>query len=75
MSYIHREVLTALFVLASFWPTTYGLKFVQDNALLASAWLGLCLLMSSFTLLDANKVENISLMLGNLLIMETGPAR
>jgi GPI ethanolamine phosphate transferase 1 len=40
----------------------YGLRFVQDNALVSGAWLVLCLLMSSFTLLDAIKVENISLM-------------
>jgi phosphatidylinositol glycan class N len=62
LSYIHREVLTGLFVLGSAWPATYGFKFVQANAPLAGAWFVLCLLMSTFTLLPANKVESIGLM-------------
>lgn len=62
LGYIHREILTGLFVLGAFWPFAYGISFLQSHALLSSAWTLSCLAMSTFTLLPAMKVENVSLM-------------
>ncbi|KAM0325545.1 hypothetical protein ACHAQA_007532 [Verticillium albo-atrum] len=75
LGYIHREVLTGLFVLGSLWPASYGIGFLQRNNILASLWFISCLVMSIFTLLDANKVENTNLVvLGGLLMAAIGLA-
>lgn len=61
LGYIYREILTVLFVLGAFWPATYGLTFLQKNLGLSVVWFASCLAMSSFTLLDALKVEDVNL--------------
>ncbi|EQK98964.1 putative protein MCD4, required for GPI anchor synthesis [Ophiocordyceps sinensis CO18] len=63
LSYIHREVLTGIFVLAAAWPATYGASFLQSHSRLSGVWAALCLVMSVFTLLPAMKVENLPLIL------------
>lgn len=62
LGYIYREILTALFIVGAFWPASYGLCFLQKHAVLAATWFVSCLAMSTFTLLDANKVEDVNLM-------------
>lgn len=60
--YIHREMLTGLFIIGAFWPLTYGFAFVRAHSSLSSLWAGSCLVMSTFTLLPAMKVESVNLM-------------
>jgi GPI ethanolamine phosphate transferase 1 len=62
IGYIHREVLTVLFVLGAFWPLASGLGFVQEHIALSATWFVSCLVMSTFTLLPALKVESVPLM-------------
>ena len=62
MGYIYREILTGLFVVGAFWPASYGWSFLRDHLALAAAWFIACLSMSSFTLLNAMKVEDVNLM-------------
>ncbi|KAK2044053.1 phosphatidylinositolglycan class N [Colletotrichum somersetense] len=69
IGYIHREVLTALYVLAAFWPMTYGLTFLHSNALLALVWFFACLVMSVFTLLPAMKSEDVPLIVAGGIAM------
>ncbi|GKZ83925.1 glycosyl phosphatidyl inositol anchor synthesis [Aspergillus niger] len=72
-SYFHREIFTVCFVLGAFWPLCYGLGFVKKHTLLSFTWLVGCLLMSTFTLLPANKVEEIdTITWGGLLMFFTG---
>lgn len=63
LGYTHREVFSALFLAAAFWPALYGTKFLAQNKFLVGTWLVACVIMSSFTLLPAIKVEDITLML------------
>ncbi|KAI0025540.1 Phosphatidylinositolglycan class N-domain-containing protein [Xylariomycetidae sp. FL0641] len=73
IGYIYREVLTVLFIVGAFFPFALGASFLQRHAVLSATWFGSCLLMSTFTLLPANKVENIPLiMLGGTLMVVTG---
>ncbi|RSL73324.1 GPI ethanolamine phosphate transferase 1 [Fusarium duplospermum] len=71
LGYIHREILTGLFVLAAFWPLTCGISFFRSHAFLSLLWFLSCLAMSTFTLLPAMKVENIPLILvgGGLMVL------
>jgi phosphatidylinositol glycan class N len=62
IGYIHREVLTILFILGAFWPLTSGLGFVREHMALSATWFTSCLVMSTFTLLPAMKVESVPLM-------------
>ncbi|KAK1855799.1 gpi-anchor biosynthetic protein [Colletotrichum chrysophilum] len=62
LGYIHREILTVIYILGSLWPVTWGLDFLQANAFLSATWFMSCLAMSTFTLLPAMKVEDVSLM-------------
>ncbi|RAK85697.1 GPI-anchor [Aspergillus costaricaensis CBS 115574] len=72
-SYFHREIFTVCFVLGAFWPLCYGAGFVKNHALLSLSWFVGCLLMSTFTLLPANKVEEIgTITWGGLLMFFTG---
>ncbi|PWY66844.1 GPI-anchor [Aspergillus sclerotioniger CBS 115572] len=68
-SYFHREIYTVCFVLGAFWPLFYGARFVKRHTLLSLSWAIGCLLMSSFTLLPANKVEDIDLITWSGLLM------
>lgn len=73
VGYIHREILTMLFLAAAFWPMASGLAFVQKHRALSSIWAVACLSMSSFTLLPAMKKENVMLiMLGGALMVAIG---
>ncbi|KAI1450164.1 GPI ethanolamine phosphate transferase 1 [Annulohypoxylon stygium] len=73
LGYIHREIFTVLFIIGSFYPLTMGISFLQKHAVLSATWFIASLLMSVFTLLPANKTENIPLtMLGGLLMVVVG---
>ncbi len=62
MSYTHREVFSVMYIIAAFWPTIYGKRFLQENAVLLGTWVVACFMMSAFTLLPVVLVENITLM-------------
>ncbi|KAI1083587.1 Phosphatidylinositolglycan class N-domain-containing protein [Whalleya microplaca] len=73
LGYIHREILTVLFVIGAVYPLVMGISFLQEHAILSATWFVSCLLMSTFTLLPAMKVENITLiMLGGILMVAVG---
>ncbi|KAI1192656.1 GPI ethanolamine phosphate transferase 1 [Nemania serpens] len=73
LGYIHREIFTALFIVASLFPVALGTSFLQKHLILSATWFTSCLLMSTFTLLPANKVEDIQLiMLGGSLMAAVG---
>ncbi|KAF4825264.1 GPI ethanolamine phosphate transferase 1 [Colletotrichum tropicale] len=69
LGYIHREILTVIYILGSLWPVTWGLDFLQANAFLSATWFMSCLAMSTFTLLPAMKVEDVSLIVAGGVIM------
>ncbi|KLU85987.1 hypothetical protein MAPG_05006 [Magnaporthiopsis poae ATCC 64411] len=71
LGYIHREILTAIYIIGSFWPATYGLGFLREHATLSATWFASCLAMSTFTLLPAMKLENLNLILlgGAFMVM------
>ncbi|GAB0133607.1 Glycosyl phosphatidyl inositol anchor synthesis [Epichloe bromicola] len=69
VGYIYREVLTGIFIMAAAWPAVYGLSFLQRHVLLSMIWAVSCLIMSSFTLLPAMKVESVSLILAGGFLM------
>ncbi|KAE8355067.1 GPI ethanolamine phosphate transferase 1 [Aspergillus coremiiformis] len=72
-SYFHREIFTACFIVGGFWPITYGMKFIKGHKLLSTSWALGCFLMSTFTLLPANKVEDVMMITcGSLLMFFTG---
>ncbi|KAF2795887.1 GPI ethanolamine phosphate transferas-like protein [Melanomma pulvis-pyrius CBS 109.77] len=62
-SYFQREIFTVCYLLAAIWPAFYGSDFMGENLVLVATWIHSCLLMSVFTLLPANKVEDLSLIL------------
>ncbi|TGJ80398.1 hypothetical protein E0Z10_g8362 [Xylaria hypoxylon] len=73
LGYLHREVFTVLFIIASLFPVALGASFLQKHLSLSAMWFASCLLMSTFTLLPANKVEDIQLiMLGGSLMVAVG---
>ncbi|XXG99148.1 hypothetical protein Hte_005483 [Hypoxylon texense] len=73
VGYIHREILTVLFVIGAFYPLTMGISFLRNHPALSATWFLSCALTSVFTLLPANKVENIPLiLLGGLLMVAVG---
>lgn len=73
IGYIHREVLTALYLVGAFWPLASGLSFVQKNIVLSGVWAVSCVSMSIFTLLPAMKTENVTLiMLGGAVMAIMG---
>jgi phosphatidylinositol glycan class N len=61
-SYFRREIFTICYILATTWPAFYGKRFLQENRILVATWGLSCVLMSVFTLLPANKVEDLNLM-------------
>ncbi|KAK8207493.1 GPI ethanolamine phosphate transferase-like protein [Phyllosticta capitalensis] len=72
-SYAHREVYSICYILATLWPVCYGLDFVKQHFLTVLTWWVSCGLMSTFTFLDAVKVENINLiLLGGFLMFAVG---
>lgn len=74
VGYIHRQVLTVLFVIAAFWPLASGVSFVRSRLSLSLIWCVSCLSMSSFTLLPpAMKQENLNtITLGGVLMTAIG---
>lgn len=74
IGYIHREVLTVLFVVAAFWPLASGVSFVRSRLTLSLIWAVSCLSMGSFTLLPpAMKKENLNtIILGGVLMVAIG---
>lgn len=70
LGYMHREILTVLFLLGAFWPAVHGLSFLQKHLALAGLWFVSCVGMSTFTLLPAMKAENVGLILlgGSLMV-------
>ncbi|KZL67687.1 GPI ethanolamine phosphate transferase 1 [Colletotrichum tofieldiae] len=73
IGYIHREILTVLFWIGALYPLAYGLSFLQKHPVLTTTWFILCAVMGIFTLLLANKVENIALIVcGGLSMVAVG---
>ncbi|EGO59502.1 hypothetical protein NEUTE1DRAFT_79667 [Neurospora tetrasperma FGSC 2508] len=73
LGYIHREILSVLFVLGSFWPFTHGLSFLKKHGALSATWFLACIAMSTFTLLPAMKAENVNLItIGGVLMVVIG---
>ncbi|GAW10930.1 hypothetical protein ANO14919_002680 [Xylariales sp. No.14919] len=73
LGYIHREVFTVLFIIASLFPVALGASFLQKHLGLSATWFASCLLMSTFTLLPANKVEDVELiMIGGSVMAAVG---
>ncbi|KAI1497670.1 Phosphatidylinositolglycan class N-domain-containing protein [Biscogniauxia marginata] len=73
LGYIYREILTVLFIVGAFFPLALGLSFLQKHMILSASWFASCLLMSTFTLLPANKTENVSLIvIGGTLMVVVG---
>ncbi|KAI9892494.1 MAG: Glycosyl phosphatidyl inositol anchor synthesis [Vezdaea aestivalis] len=71
--YFHRQVFSMLFILAAFWPATYGIPFLQQNLVTSVSWAVLCFIMSSFTLLPVVKVESLNQIIwGGALIFFIG---
>ncbi|KAF2877516.1 GPI ethanolamine phosphate transferase 1 [Massariosphaeria phaeospora] len=62
-SYFQREIYTVCYLLAATWPVFYGSDFVAENLSLVATWAFSCICMGGFTLLDANKTENLNLIL------------
>ncbi|KAF2199199.1 PigN-domain-containing protein [Delitschia confertaspora ATCC 74209] len=72
-SYFRREIFTFCYLIASFWPALYGMDFIRENVLLSVMWATSCNLMSIFTLLPANKTEDLGLiMLGGFSMLAVG---
>ncbi|KAF2676430.1 PigN-domain-containing protein [Lentithecium fluviatile CBS 122367] len=72
-SYFRREIYTVCYLLATAWPAFYGPDFMRENAATVSSWVLSCVLMSVFTTLPANKVEDLSLiMYGGALMFAVG---
>ncbi|KAH6673683.1 GPI ethanolamine phosphate transferas-like protein [Halenospora varia] len=73
LGYTHREVYSVLSIAAAFWPVFYGTAFVGANKTLVATWMVSCVAMSSFTLLPAMKVEDLSLVMsGGYLMVAIG---
>ncbi|KAJ2898856.1 GPI ethanolamine phosphate transferase 1 [Zalerion maritima] len=71
LAYIYREILTVLFVIGAFWPVANGFSFIRDHILLCLTWFISCVIMSTFTLLPAIKVEDITLIMAGGTLMAT----
>nr|XP_036575773.1 gpi-anchor biosynthetic protein [Colletotrichum truncatum]KAF6782397.1 gpi-anchor biosynthetic protein [Colletotrichum truncatum] len=69
LGYIHREIFTLIYILGAFWPAVYGLEFLQANILPSTTWFFSCIIMSSFTLFPAMKVEDVSLIMAGGITM------
>ncbi|KAL2172034.1 hypothetical protein VTG60DRAFT_771 [Thermothelomyces hinnuleus] len=74
LGYIHREILTILFVIGAFWPAAYGFAFLQEHAALSITWFLSCIAMSTFTLLPAAMTsEDVNMiMIGGVLMVVVG---
>ncbi|KAH0026935.1 PigN-domain-containing protein, partial [Aureobasidium melanogenum] len=70
-SYYHREMYTVCYLLAIFWPISYGTKFLRQNWVISATWALACASMSVFTVLPALKIEDARLILmgGSLMLL------
>ncbi|KAG9889032.1 PigN-domain-containing protein, partial [Aureobasidium melanogenum] len=70
-SYYHREMYTVCYLLAIFWPISYGTKFLRQNWVISVTWALACASMSVFTVLPALKVEDARLIFmgGSLMLL------
>lgn len=57
--YFYRQVFSVCFALGTVWPWVHNFKTASSNKLLSLSWSVLCLCLATFTLLPANKVEDI----------------
>ncbi|EEP77820.1 hypothetical protein UREG_02669 [Uncinocarpus reesii 1704] len=72
-SYFHREIYTACYLIAGFWPVFYGFSFLSRNKLLVATWFVGCGLLSVFTLLPVLKTEDSNMITtGGALMLATG---
>ncbi|BCR82768.1 GPI ethanolamine phosphate transferase 1 [Aspergillus chevalieri] len=72
-SYYNRQVYTIVYLTATAWPLLHGTDFVKTNFFLCTTWALSCAAMSVFTLLPANKLEDITLIsVGGILILLVG---
>ncbi|KAB2102479.1 GPI ethanolamine phosphate transferase 1 [Alternaria gaisen] len=72
-SYFVREIYTVCYLLATLWPAVYGQDFMKKNMATVATWALSCIAMSAFTLLPANKAEDIRLiLLGGALMFAIG---
>ncbi|OJK03153.1 hypothetical protein ASPACDRAFT_40476 [Aspergillus aculeatus ATCC 16872] len=60
-SYYERRIYTLVCILAIFWPAIYGIELIRANRVICLAWAVQCGSMSIFTLLEAMKTEDITL--------------
>ncbi|KAH6856475.1 Phosphatidylinositolglycan class N-domain-containing protein [Chaetomium sp. MPI-CAGE-AT-0009] len=74
LGYIHREILTILFVIGAFWPIAYGFSFLRQHIALSITWFLSCIAMSTFTLLPpAMTTEDVNMiMVGGALMVIVG---
>ncbi|KAG9686847.1 PigN-domain-containing protein, partial [Aureobasidium melanogenum] len=70
-SYYHREMYTVCYLLAIFWPISYGPRFLRQNWVISATWALACASMSVFTVLPALKVEDARLIFmgGSLMLL------
>lgn len=72
-SYFIREIYTICYLLATMWPTVYGTEFMRKNMGTVTTWVMSCMAMSVFTMLPANKAEDVRLILfGGVLMFIVG---
>ncbi|KIW19903.1 hypothetical protein PV08_00478 [Exophiala spinifera] len=74
-SYFHRPLLSVCYVFGAVFPAFYGIEFMRKNRGLVLSWAAGCLVMSTFTLLPAIKVEDVNtITAGGLLMLGAGLA-
>lgn len=72
-SYFIREIYTICYLLATCWPALYGQEFVRKNLGITTTWVASCIGMSVFTMLPANKAEDVRfVLLGGGLMFTIG---
>ncbi|CBX90965.1 Glycosyl phosphatidyl inositol anchor synthesis [Plenodomus lingam] len=72
-SYFIREIYTICYLLATLWPAVYGTEFMRKHKGTVATWVSSCMAMSVFTMLPANKAEDVRLiLLGGFLMFAVG---
>lgn len=72
--YFYRETFSFCFWAAAMWPFFQDFKTASQNKVLSVSWTVVCLVLSVFTLLPANKVESLPQILaaGLIMVMSSG---
>ncbi|KAK5213777.1 Glycosyl phosphatidyl inositol anchor synthesis [Exophiala xenobiotica] len=74
-SYFHRTILSVCYYFGATFPLRYGAEFIKKNKILVLSWAAGCLVLSTFTLLPAIKVEDANtITAGGLLMLGAGLA-